>query len=182
MPNPRDILIIGGGAGGLELAARLGRADRRRGIRTPRVTLIDRSPFHLWKPSLHEVAAGSLDSHQEGLAYTLLARRNRFRFILGDLTGLDFQDRSVRLAPVVDEDGDELLAERTLPYDRLVLALGSGVNLFGTPGADRHAHQLEDVAEAEAFHRRLTLAFLAAAGSDKPRLSVGPPASSWPPS
>ncbi|WP_374275446.1 NAD(P)/FAD-dependent oxidoreductase [Brevundimonas sp.] len=170
--NPRDILIIGGGAGGLELAARLGRADRRRGLKTPRVTLIDRSPFHLWKPSLHEVAAGSLDSHQEGLAYTLLARRNRFRFVLGDLTGLDAEARTVRLAPVVDEDGDELLAERAIPYDRLVLALGSGVNLFGTPGADRHAHQLENVAEAEAFHRRLTLAFLAAAGSGKKRLSV----------
>lgn len=170
--DERDILIIGGGAGGLELAARLGRADRRRGVRTPRVTLIDRSPFHLWKPSLHEVAAGSLDSHREGLAYTLLARRNDFRFVLGELGGLDLQAREVRLSPVVSEDGEALLGERAIPYARLVLALGAGVDLFGTPGAAEHAHQLEDVAEAEAFQRRLTLALLATAGSDEPRLSV----------
>ncbi|MBK5956387.1 FAD-dependent oxidoreductase, partial [Rhodospirillum rubrum] len=83
-----DIVIIGGGAGGLELAARLGRRfGPREGRR--RVLLIDRSIFHLWKPSLHEVAAGSLDSHQEGLSYPVLARRNHFSFAFGDLEALD---------------------------------------------------------------------------------------------
>ena len=157
-----EIVIVGGGAGGLELAARLGRAlGRKEGPR--RVLLIDRTIFHLWKPSLHEVAAGSLDSHQEGLAYPLLARRNHFSFAFGDLEGLNAAEKSLSLAEVRDDDGRVLIPARSLAYDRLVLATGSGSNLFNTPGAAEHAHLLEDVADAEAFNRRLTAAFLASA-------------------
>ncbi len=166
-----DIVIIGGGAGGLELAARLGRRlGRREGRR--RVTLIDRSVFHLWKPSLHEVAAGSLDSHQEGLSYPLLSRRNHFRFVLGDLTGLDAAARTVTLAEIRDDDGEVLVPPRTLGFQTLVLATGSGSNLFDTPGAAEHAHLLEDVADAEAFHRRLTTALLAASVSQERVLRI----------
>lgn len=166
-----DIVIIGGGAGGLELAARLGRKlGRREGRR--RVTLIDRSVFHLWKPSLHEVAAGSLDSHQEGLSYPLLSRRNHFRFVLGDLTGLDAEARSVTLEEIRDDDGEVLVPPRTLEFQTLVLATGSGSNLFDTPGAAEHAHLLEDVADAEAFHRRLTTALLAASVSEERVLRI----------
>ena len=166
-----DIVIIGGGAGGLELAARLGRRlGRREGPR--RVLLIDRSIFHLWKPSLHEVAAGSLDSHQEGLSYPVLARRNHFSFAFGDLTALDAEAKTISLAEIRDADGKTLVAPRTLSYRTLVLAVGSGSNLFDTPGAAQHAHLLEDVADAEAFNRRLTSAFLAAAYSDERTLNI----------
>lgn len=166
-----DIVIIGGGGGGLELAARLGRRfGPREGRR--RVLLIDRSIFHLWKPSLHEVAAGSLDSHQEGLSYPVLARRNHFSFAFGDLTGLDPADKTLRLAEIRDDDGEVLVAPRTLGFETLVLAIGSGSNLFGTPGAAEHAHLLENVADAEAFNRRLTSAFLAAAYSDERTLNI----------
>lgn len=166
-----DIVIVGGGAGGLELAARLGRRlGRREGRR--RVLLIDRSIFHLWKPSLHEVAAGSLDSHGEGLSYPVLARRNHFSFAFGDLAGLDAQARTIDLAEVRDGDGAVLIPPRTLAFRTLVLATGSGSNLFGTPGAAEHAHLLEDVADAEAFNKRLNAAFLAAAYSDERTLDI----------
>lgn len=165
-----DIVIIGGGAGGLELAARLGRRfGPREGRR--RVLLIDRSIFHLWKPSLHEVAAGSLDSHQEGLSYPLLARRNHFSFAFGDLTALDPAGKTITLAEIRD-DGAVLVAPRTLSFQTLVLAIGSGSNLFNTPGAAEHAHLLENVADAEAFNRRLTAAFLSAAYSDERKLNI----------
>ena len=65
------IVIVGGGAGGLELAARLGRSLGPRVV-----TLVDCRPFHVWKPSLHEVAAGTLDIHAEGLSYQMLGRDN----------------------------------------------------------------------------------------------------------
>lgn len=166
-----DIIIVGGGAGGLELAARLGRRfGPREGRR--RVLLLDRSIFHLWKPSLHEVAAGSLDSHQEGLSYPVLARRNHFAFAFGELTGVDVEARTLTLAEVRDQDSQVLIASRTLPWRTLVLATGSGSNLFDTPGADAHAHLLEDVADAEAFNKRLTAAFLAAAYSDDRSLDI----------
>ncbi|MEJ6788008.1 FAD-dependent oxidoreductase [Brevundimonas sp. BR2-1] len=167
----QDIVIVGGGAGGLELAARLGRrfgpVEGRR-----RVLLIDRSIFHLWKPTLHEVAAGSLDSHQEGLSYPVLARRNHFSFAFGELAGLDAAARTLSLSPVLGEDGRELIPERTVAFGTLVLAIGSGSNLFDTPGAAEHAHLLENVADAEAFNARLTAAFLAAAWSEHHALSI----------
>ncbi|MBA4806279.1 FAD-dependent oxidoreductase [Brevundimonas sp.] len=166
-----DIVIIGGGAGGLELAARLGRKfGAREGRR--RVLLIDRSIFHLWKPSLHEVAAGSLDSHQEGLSYPILARRNHFSFAFGDLTGLDPAAKTLTLGAIRNDDGEVLVEPRTLAFNTLVLAIGSGSNLFGTPGAAEHAHLLEDVADAEAFNRRLTSAFLTTAYSDGRTLNI----------
>ncbi|WP_292070091.1 NAD(P)/FAD-dependent oxidoreductase [Brevundimonas sp. UBA7534] len=166
-----DIVIIGGGAGGLELAARLGRRfGPREGRR--RVLLIDRSIFHLWKPSLHEVAAGSLDSHQEGLSYPVLARRNHFSFAFGDLEALDPEGRTLTLAEVRDDDDEQLIPARQLAFRTLVLATGSGSNLFDTPGAAEHAHLLEDVADAESFNKRLTAAFLAAAYSDERTLDI----------
>ena len=167
----QDIVIVGGGAGGLELAARLGRwFGPREGPR--RVLLIDRSIFHLWKPSLHEVAAGSLDAHQEGLSYLVLARRNHFSFLFGDVSGLEPEARRLHLAEVLDQDGQALISSRTLSFHRLVLATGSGSNLFKTPGADEHAFRLENVADAEAFHRRLTAAFLSSAYAGRRQLSI----------
>ncbi len=53
------IVIVGGGAGGLELATKLGDRLGRRG--RAHVTLIDKTRSHIWKPKLHEIAAGSMD-------------------------------------------------------------------------------------------------------------------------
>ena len=165
-----DTIIVGGGAGGLELAAQLGRRlGRKRG--PSRVLLVDRSVFHIWKPTLHEVAAGTLDAHQEGLSYPVLARRNRFSFALGEMTGLDAAGRSIVLGRLVDADGVELAPERTLSFTRLVLAVGSGGNLFGTPGAET-AHVLERTEDAERFHRRLLAAFTRASFSPARAMGV----------
>jgi hypothetical protein len=53
------IVIVGGGAGGLELATRLGNSLGRRGRAD--ITLIDKYRTHIWKPKLHEIASGSMD-------------------------------------------------------------------------------------------------------------------------
>lgn len=165
-----DVVVVGGGAGGLELAARLGRRlGRRQGPR--RVLLVDRSVFHIWKPTLHEVAAGTLDAHQEGLSYTVLARRNHFGFTLGELRGLDTQARTLRLGAIHDEQGRLLVPERTLSYRWLVLAMGSGSNFFGTPGAE-HAYVLEQAADAERFRRHLQAAFTRSAFAAEKRLGI----------
>lgn len=151
-----DIVIVGGGAGGLELAARLGRKLGKR-AGPDRVLLIDKSVYHIWKPSLHEIAAGTLDAHQEGLSYPVLGRRNHFSFALGELTGFDPTAKRLTLAPII-EDGLELAPERTISFTYGVLAIGSGTNLFSTPGAEK-ALRLEDTADAERFHTRLLAAF-----------------------
>lgn len=166
-----DIVIIGGGAGGLELASMLGRKLGRREGRS-KVLLVDRSVFHIWKPTLHEVAAGTLDVHQEGLSYPILARRNHFSFSLGELSGLDAAQRCVTLAAVRDDDGRELVPERRISFRWAVLAVGSGSNFFGTPGAAQHAFVLEQAADAERFRRHLLGAFTKAAFTEPRRLGI----------
>ncbi len=144
------IVIVGGGAGGLELACKLGRR-----LGPQRVTLVDRQLFHVWKPSLHEVAAGTLDIHQEGLSYEMLAHDNGFAFCYGALTGLDTAQRRLTVAAVPDGHGDELIPERSLAYGELVLALGSTANHFNVPGAAEHTVALNQPADAERFRLRL---------------------------
>src|ERR1700743_1616575 len=98
MPEkPYKILVVGGGAGGLELACKLGRKWG-----PERVALVDAKLFHIWKPSLHEVAAGTLDIHQEGLSYQMLAHDNGFSFHYGPMTGLDTVSRQLVVGAGVD--------------------------------------------------------------------------------
>lgn len=165
-----DIVIVGGGAGGLELASRLGRKlGRRNGKR--RVLLIDRSSFHIWKPTLHEVAAGTLDVHQEGISYPILGRSNGFNFLLGELEAFDPIVKRLTLKAITGDDGEVLAPERAISFTYGVLAIGSGSNLFGTPGAEQ-AHLLERTEDAEAFHARLLAAFTKASFSDDKILRV----------
>jgi NADH dehydrogenase len=147
------IVVIGGGAGGLELATRLGDKLGKRG--RAEVILVDRSRTHLWKPLLHEVAAGSMNIHDHQLDYIAQARWHGFRFVLGNLAGLDRAGRQVTIAPVVDDEGAEILPERRIPYDTLVIAIGSESNDFGTPGFREFAFALETKKDANLFHRRL---------------------------
>ncbi|MBI3041652.1 MAG: NAD(P)/FAD-dependent oxidoreductase [Betaproteobacteria bacterium] len=146
-------MIVGGGAGGLELATRLGDTLGRRG--RARVTLVDRARTHLWKPLLHEFAAGSMDLDHHALSYLAQARWHHFRFQRGSMDGLDRARRIVLVAPTFDEDGRELIPRREIPYDTLVIAVGSHTNDFGTPGAREHAISLDMPEQAELFHRRM---------------------------
>ncbi len=165
-----DIVIVGGGAGGLELAARLGRSLGAKQGRE-RVLLVDRSPFHIWKPTLHEVAAGTLDAHQEGLSYPVLARRNHFGFAIGDLVGLDAARKTIELGEIRNAEGELLVPRRTVSYTRLVLAIGSGSNAFGTPGIE-HAYLLENVRDAQRFHTDWLGACARASFSESRALSI----------
>ena len=161
-----QIVVVGGGAGGLELATRLGDKLGRKG--RARVTLIDCARTHLWKPLLHEVAAGSMDLDQHDLDYLAQARWHHFQFQLGRMDGLDRERRVVLVAPTLDDDGRELIPRREIPYDTLVIAVGSHTNDFGTPGASEHAISLDTPEEAAFFHRRLINACIRANSQREP--------------
>jgi NADH dehydrogenase len=157
-----DIVIVGGGAGGLELACKLGRK-----LGPGKVTLVDSRLYHVWKPSLHEVAAGTLDIHQEGLSYQMLAHDRGFSFVYGAMTALDAAARRITIAPVLSPaDGEEVLPQRTLGYRSLVIAVGSTSNYFGVPGAREHTISLNATEDAERFRLRL-LRLLAQAEQQK---------------
>jgi NADH dehydrogenase len=94
MTDLHRIVIVGGGAGGLELATRAGDRFGRRGHAT--VTLVDKNETHLWKPLLHEVAAGSMDIHAHQLDYLAQARWHDFTFCCGALESVDRTRRDRR--------------------------------------------------------------------------------------
>jgi NADH dehydrogenase len=164
--EPHHIVIVGGGAGGLVLATRLGHKLGRHG--KARITLIDANLTHIWKPLLHEIAVGTLDSHKDDVIYLSHAKHHGFRFQQGRMEGLDRSRRLVKLAPVVDAQGRQVIAARTMAYDTLVIAIGGICNDFGTPGVKEHCMFLDNHTQAEQVQRRLLNACLRAQLQDEP--------------
>ena len=160
------IVVVGGGAGGLELATKLGRKLGKRG--KAQITLVDRNRTHLWKPLLHEVAAGSLDAGIDALSYQSHARNHGFEFQLGTLTDIKRDSKQIVLAPIYGEKGEVVLGERELAYDYLVMALGSVSNDFNTPGVRENCIFLDSPDQAFRFHGLLMNQFLKFAGDCKP--------------
>ncbi|GAB7259783.1 MULTISPECIES: NAD(P)/FAD-dependent oxidoreductase [Dickeya] len=168
----KKIVIVGGGAGGLELATSLGRKLGRKN--KAEITLVDRNHSHLWKPLLHEVATGSLDDDMDALSYLAHARNHHFNFQLGMLTDIDREQRTIQLAEIRNEQGELLVAARSLPYDILVVALGSTSNDFGTPGVKDHCIFLDNPKQARRFHNEMLNLFLkfSASQGEKERVNI----------
>ena len=169
-------IVVGGGAGGLELATRLGDRYGSRangGEARALVTLVDRYPTHIWKPLLHEVAAGSMDPFTQELEYAAQARWHGFAFQQGELTALDRARKRITLGPVVDEDGAKLLPSRDLEYDTLVIAIGSTTHFFGVKGAAEYSIALDTVGEAERFRKRLIAACMRAEHQQHEKVEAG---------
>ncbi len=158
--HPHRIVIVGGGAAGLELATHLGDALGKRGLAD--VSLIERSRTHLWKPLLHMVAAGSMDPSEHQLNYLAQGHWHHFRYHFGEMVGLDRASKTVHLGPTFDEEGRQIALPRSVPYDTLVIAIGSVTNDFGTPGAAEHAIPLETAEQAVRFQHRVLNGFLRA--------------------
>ena len=147
------IVIVGGGAGGLALATQLGKRLGKKKLAD--ITLVDAARTHVWKPLLHQLAAGSFDTHAEEIEYLAQARWNHFKFRLGTLTGVDRQQKTVHLAASHDDAGREITPAQFLGYDTLVIAVGSQTNDFGTPGAAQHTIKLDSPQAAKQFNERL---------------------------
>ncbi|WP_026970303.1 NAD(P)/FAD-dependent oxidoreductase [Aliagarivorans marinus] len=159
-----NIVVVGGGAGGLELATKLGRKLGKKG--KANITLVDRNRTHLWKPLLHEVATGSLDAGIDALSYRTHAAKQGFEFQLGEMQGIDREQRKLMLAPMMAE-GQEVLPARQLDYDYLVIAIGSVSNDFNTPGVKQHCIFLDNPGRAELFHTRMLNRFLQFSQNDE---------------
>jgi NADH dehydrogenase len=147
-----QIVVVGGGAGGLELVRRLG---ARYGRKRHDIILVEKNRTHIWKPLLHEVAAGSLDANLDEVGYRSHCHRWGYRYFCGALESVDRAARQVILAPLVDEDGSELIGRHAIRYDYLVIAIGSVSNDFGTPGVAEHCLCLDDRTGADRFRNRL---------------------------
>ena len=153
------VVVVGGGAAGLELATKLGNTLGRRGQAS--VTLVERARGHLWKPLLHEVAAGSMDPDEHELDYLAQAHWHHFRFRYGEMTGLDRAPIELHVnAPErqfflflddVRVDGDRLLGDEGdglrqvfngLNPERIIgAAAGNGIARYALARAAAYANQ-----------------------------------------
>ncbi|MBX9860908.1 MAG: NAD(P)/FAD-dependent oxidoreductase [Sphingomonas sp.] len=158
VPNQKtQIVVVGGGAGGLELVRKLG---SRYGRKYHDIILIDRNLTHIWKPLLHEVAAGSLDANLDEVGYGGHAVRWGYRFFNGSIESIDRAARTITTAPMLDDSGEEIIGRHQIRYDYLVLAIGGISNDFGVPGVREHAMFLEDRPQADRFRQKLLNACL----------------------
>jgi NADH dehydrogenase len=165
MSRVHRIVIVGGGAGGLELATKLG--DRFNAGKV-QVTLVDKNRTHIWKPKLHEVAAGSMDLADQELDYIAQAHWHHFKFRMGELTSIDREKQQIQISAYVDESGELVTPTQTIPYDTLVISIGSLTNDFGTQGVEKYAQRLESMGDAKRFHLRLVNACLRAQAQTTP--------------
>ncbi len=156
--NMKKIIIVGGGAGGLELATELGHKLGRN--KKAEIILVDKNRTHLWKPLLHEVAAGSLDDGIDAISYRAHAKNHGFIFTLGELADIDRENTLVKLAKFCDINGTVVLPECELHYDILVMALGSVSNDFNTKGVRENCIFLDSPDQANKFHSLMLNKFL----------------------
>ena len=159
-------IVIVGGAGGLVLATLLGRKLGKQG--KARITLIDHGLTHVWKPLLHEIAAGTLNSDSDSVNFLAHAKAHHFRFVQGAMDGLDRDGKKIWLASMLDEDGKEIVPRRSFAYGKLVLAVGSTANDFGIEGVKEHCVFLDDHHQADRLQQRLLRDFLRAQVQEKP--------------
>jgi NADH:ubiquinone reductase (H+-translocating) len=164
--RPHAIVVVGGGAGGLELVTRLGHKLGR--SKKAAVTLIDGKRTHLWKPLLHEIAAGSMDEDMHAIDYLAQAYWHGFVYRAGRMVGLDRTRRVVAVAPFIDDEGRQITPGQEVAYDTLVIAVGSMTNDFGTPGVKEYALALDTTEDAARFHRRLVNACIRANTQTEP--------------
>ena len=159
-----EITVLGGGFGGLYTALRLRSLDWSGGPE-PRVTLVDRNDRFCFSPMLYELATGTATSWEVAPTYEDLLEGTDIDFVRGDVTGLDEDERVVRVA-------DASAAERLLPYDHCVLAFGARANIDSVPGATEHALPFVNADDALAVKARVKELQAESADGAALRLSV----------
>src|SRR5262245_28220181 len=137
-----NVVIIGGGFGGLSAAKRLRHADVQ-------VTLLDRKNHHVFQPLLYQVATATLSPGDIAAPIRWILRRVRnARVLMGEATRIDVAARRVALA-----DG------ASLDYDYLIVASGSRHSYFGHNEWEQYAPGLKTLEDATAIRRRILVAF-----------------------
>lgn len=139
--HPPRVVVLGAGFGGLTFCQTFDHP-------TARVTLVDRQNHHLFQPLLYQVATAGLSAPEIAQPIRSILRDKRnVSVLLRGVTGLDLSRREVQM------DGD------VLPYDYLVLALGSKTGYFDHPEWEQYAPGLKSLDDALGIRRRILLAF-----------------------
>jgi NADH dehydrogenase len=135
-----NFVVVGGGAAGLEMVTRLANSFAGKSYHT--VTLVEPSSHHLWKPRLHEIAAGTFDNELDSVAFRLHAACHGYQYVQARMSGLDRANKTITMSA-------EFSPEQTLKYDYLVIAVGAISNDFKIPGVSDHCLFLDSASQAE---------------------------------
>lgn len=148
--NRPQVVVLGAGFGGLTFCQTFTHP-------TAQVTLVDRQNHHLFQPLLYQVATAGLSAPEIAQPIRSILRNKRnVNVLLRKVTGFDLARRQVQLEKDV------------LPYDYLVLALGSTTGYFDHPEWEAHAPGLKSLDDALRIRRRILLAFEQAENSADP--------------
>lgn len=167
MNQLHKIVIIGGGAGGLELATQLGQSLGKRA--QAQITLVDQKLTHIWKPLLHEIAAGTLNPHAEETNYFAHAAKHHYQFVLGHFIDINREHKQVILESATLNSQHTTSTSVHLEYDTLILAVGSTSNDFNTEGVKQHCHFLDSRQQADIFQQDLLHLYLEAQNQNNTR-------------
>jgi NADH dehydrogenase len=141
------IVILGGGFSGVAVARRL---EQKLRPAEAEIALISRDNFTLFTPMVPEVSSGGIELRH--VVTPIRVQLHRTHFVLGEVSDIDLDAQTVRAQhPVTGK-------ETTLPYDQLVLALGSVTSTFGIPGVVEHTVPLKTLEDAEALRNRVVAA------------------------
>ena len=141
---PHEIVIVGGGFGGLYAAKALANAKVN-------VTLIDKRNFHLFQPLLYQVATGTLSpSDISAPLRSVFSKSKNTKVLLGEVT--DINPKAQRV----------IFGDESIPYDTLILATGANHSYFGKDNWKEIAPGLKTVEDAIEMRRQIFSAFEAA--------------------
>lgn len=155
MTGKFNIVIVGGGVAGLEIATQLGHKLGR--LKKYSIVLIDKDSSHIWKPMLHQIAAGTNDLYQQQVSFVAHASQHYFSYSPGEMSGLNRKEKKIFLKPLLMPDGTVAVEARCLNYDVLILAVGSCANDFNIPGITQYCYFIDSRIQADAFNRQLRM-------------------------
>ena len=136
-----QVVIVGGGFGGLEAAKKLAGEDVR-------VTVIDRTNYHLFQPLLYQVATAALSPADIAAPVrAVLSKCKNMEVILAEVQSVDVAAKRIKTT------------DMEIPYDFLILATGARHSYFGHDEWEKLAPGLKSLEDAIELRRRLLMAF-----------------------
>jgi NADH dehydrogenase len=144
-PGRKHVVILGGGFGGVYAAIEFEKTLARDA--DVDVTLVNRENFFLFTPMLHEVASSDLD--MTNIVNPIRKLLRRVEFFHGEVVSIDLEQKQIRVIHGQTRHG------HTLPYDHLVLALGSVTNFYNLPGLAERALTMKTLGDAIYLRNRM---------------------------
>lgn len=147
----REVVIIGGGFGGIKTAKMLAKADVN-------ITLIDKTNHHLFQPLLYQVATAALSPGDIAVPIRgIFSKQKNVKVMLGEVVEVLEEQKVVRLKD-----------DRLIPFDTLVVACGAKYNYFGNHAWEKHAPGLKTISNALNIRERILLSLEKADQIDSP--------------